>query len=107
MKVVALICLGSFMITSLYVGIRVAMLFSRTRRLPELLLSIALLFTGFLAFAVGTTAKIFVEGTESLRRALVLAGLGQVHDLLAARVGPANQQHAVVPEHVGLGALVP
>jgi len=76
MKVVALICLGSFMITSLIVGIRVAMLFSRTRKLPELLLSIALLFTGFLAFAVGTTAKIFVEGTEPLRRALVLAGLG-------------------------------
>lgn len=75
MKIVALVCLGSFMITSLIVGIRVAILFSRTRKLPELLLSIALLFTGFLAFAVGTTAKLFVEGTESLRRALVLAGL--------------------------------
>src|ERR1043165_5159287 len=75
MKVVALICLGSFMITSLIVGIRVAMLFSRTRKLPELLLSIALLCTGFLAFAVGTTAKLFVEGTASLRRTLVLAGL--------------------------------
>ncbi len=75
MKVVALVCLASFMLTSLVVGIRVATLFARTRKLPELLLSIALLCTGFLAFAVGTTAKIFVEGTESLRRALVLAGL--------------------------------
>lgn len=75
MKIVALVCLGLFMITSLVVGIRVAALFLRTRKLPELLLATALLLIGFLAFAVGTTAKIFVEGTESLRRALVLTGL--------------------------------
>ena len=75
MKVVALVCLGLFMISSLVVGLRVAALFLKTKKLPELLLATALLLVGFLAFAVGTAAKIFVEGTEALRHGLTLAGL--------------------------------
>ena len=75
MKIVALVCLGLFMITSLVVGLRVLGLAVRTRKLPETLLATALLCVGFLAFAVGTGAKLFIEASESLRRALTAVGL--------------------------------
>lgn len=75
MKIVALVCLVAFMLTSLVVGLRVLGMWRRTRALPELLLSAALLSVGFLSFAVGTTAKILVSGTEALRHTITLVGL--------------------------------
>ncbi len=75
MKIVALVCLGLFMVSSLVVGLRVLGLAVRTRKLPETLLATALLCVGFLAFAVGTGAKLFIEGTEALRRTLTAVGL--------------------------------
>jgi hypothetical protein len=75
MKPVALVCVGLFMITSLYVGIRVIGRWLKTRKLPELLLGIALLSIGFFSFALGTIGKLLFEGTESLRGVLTLIGL--------------------------------
>jgi hypothetical protein len=75
MKIVALICLASFMVTSLVVGLRVLASGVRTRKLPELFLATALLSVGFLAFAVGTAAKLLIQGTEETRSTLTALGL--------------------------------
>jgi hypothetical protein len=74
-KIVSLAGLGLFMLTSLVVGLRVFVLWRRTRKLPELLLSIALLFTGFLAYAMGTLGKLVLSGSPQLRSGLTLLGL--------------------------------
>ena len=50
------------MVASLVVGSRVLALWWRTRKLPELLLAVATLCVGFIAYAVGTAGKILVEG---------------------------------------------
>lgn len=71
----ALIGVGLFMLTSLAVGVRLIMLYLKRRKLPELLMAIALLCTGFLAFAVGTAGKLLIEGSEQLRANLTWAGL--------------------------------
>ncbi|MBK7580675.1 MAG: hypothetical protein IPI67_10765 [Myxococcales bacterium] len=76
MKVLSLLGLAVFMLTSLVVGLRLLVLWSRTRKLPELLLALATLFVGFLCFAVGTGAKILIQGTPELRGLLTLIGLG-------------------------------
>ncbi len=75
MRAISLAGLALFMLTSLVVGLRVMLLWRRTRKLPELLLSIALLCTGFLAYAVGTAGKLFISGSLDLRRFLTLLGL--------------------------------
>jgi len=64
-----------FMLTSLVIGSRIFALWVRTRRLPELLLAIAMLAVGFVAYAVGTAGKILVEGTPEQRAAFTLVGL--------------------------------
>jgi hypothetical protein len=63
------------MLTSLVVGVRVLVLWSRTRKLPELLLGTALLLVGFLAFAVGTAAKLLIQGADELRGPLTILAL--------------------------------
>jgi hypothetical protein len=63
------------MVASLVVGSRVLALWWRTRKLPELLLAVATLCVGFIAYAVGTAGKILVEGTPELRASFTLIGL--------------------------------
>ncbi len=75
MIVLSLAGLALFMLTALVVGLRLFGLFLRTRRLPELLLSVALLCVGFLPFAVGTAAKLLVTGSEGARFGFTIAGL--------------------------------
>lgn len=75
MKLVALAGIAVFMLTSLVVGLRVLALWWRTRKLPELLLAIALLCVGFFAFAVGTAGKLLIEATFEVRSGLTLLGL--------------------------------
>lgn len=75
MKYAALIGVGLFMLTSLVVGSRLAWLYVQRRKLPELLMAFALLCTGFLAFAVGTAAKILVTPTPALQHNLAVLGL--------------------------------
>jgi hypothetical protein len=76
MKVLALSGIVLFMLTSLIVGSRVLALWVRTRKLPELLLAVAMLFVGFLAYAVGTAGKLLVEGTVAQRELFTFLGLG-------------------------------
>jgi hypothetical protein len=61
MKVVSLLGVVVFMLTSLVVGTRVIALWWRTRKLPELLLGIALLLVGFVCYAVGTAGKLVAD----------------------------------------------
>jgi hypothetical protein len=75
MTIVPLIGIGIFMLTSLVVGVRVIALWLRTRKLPELLLGISVLSMGFLAFAVGTAAKLLIGTNEELRGPLIVVGL--------------------------------
>jgi hypothetical protein len=75
MKAVALLGIGLFMLTSLVVGVRVLALWFRTRKLPELLLAIAVLCIGFLAFAVGTAGKLLLDANYAARGALTILGL--------------------------------
>ena len=63
------------MLTSLIVGSRLAWHYLRTRKLPELLMAIALIFTGFLAFAVGTVGKVLMDSAPSMRSSLTVVGL--------------------------------
>ncbi|MBI3201403.1 MAG: hypothetical protein HYZ29_07660 [Myxococcales bacterium] len=63
------------MLASLVVGSRVLGLWWRTRKLPELLLAVATLCVGFIAYAVGTAGKILVEGTQDQRALFTLIGL--------------------------------
>jgi hypothetical protein len=72
---VILIGVALFMLTSLVVSLRLVWLYLRTRKLPELLMAVALLCTGFLAFAVGTAGKILIDASSSLRIGLTLLGL--------------------------------
>lgn len=64
-----------FMLTALVVGARVLLLHRATRKLPELLLGTALILVGFLCYAVGTAAKIWVPADESTRAFLTAVGL--------------------------------
>lgn len=64
-----------FMLTSLVIGSRVLALWWRRKNLPELLLAIALLCVGFIAYAVGTAGKLLVEGTQEQRQVFTLVGL--------------------------------
>lgn len=75
MKVAGLAGLGLFMLTSLVVGTRVFALWLRTRKAPELFLSVALLCTGFLAYAMGTLGKLVLSGSPEFRSGLTLLGL--------------------------------
>lgn len=75
MKPVAVACVALFMITSLIVGLRVLGRWQKTRKLPELLLAIALLSVGFFSFAVGTLGKLLIEANEPTKRALTILGL--------------------------------
>jgi hypothetical protein len=75
-KIVSLAGLALSMLTSLVVGIRVFALWRKTRKLPELLLSVALLCTGFFAYALGTLGKLLLSGSPELRSTLTLIGLG-------------------------------
>lgn len=75
MKALALIGIGLFMLTSLVVGVRVLALWLRTRKLPELLLAIAVLCIGFLAFAVGTAGKLLLDADYGARGGLTILGL--------------------------------
>jgi hypothetical protein len=74
-KYVILIGIGLFLLTSLVVGTRLVFLYLRTRKLPELLMAVALLCTGFLAFAVGSAGKILMDGSPALRSGLTVLGL--------------------------------
>jgi hypothetical protein len=64
-----------FMLTSLVVGLRLLALWWSTRRLPELLMAIALLCVGFLSYAVGTAGKLLVAGTLEQRSLFTSIGL--------------------------------
>jgi hypothetical protein len=75
MKVAPLIGIALFMVTALVVGVRVLALWYRTRKLPELLLGIAVVCIGFLAFAVGTAAKLLIKGSDELRSVFTVLGL--------------------------------
>jgi hypothetical protein len=75
MTIVAAISVGLFMLVSLAIGIRLLLLFAKTRELPELLLAIALLGVGFLGFAVGTAAKFWEDPPASLLTWLPIVGL--------------------------------
>jgi hypothetical protein len=76
MKLLSVAGLVLFMLTSLIVSSRLWMLWWRTRKLPELLLAVALLCIGFLAYAAGTAGKLLVDGSEQLRSNLTVLGLG-------------------------------
>lgn len=75
MNAIALVGLGLFMVISLVVGVRLLVHGVRTREAPELLLSAALLCTGFFAFAVGTAAKLLVTPTEGRVSTFTALGL--------------------------------
>ncbi len=75
MKALSVLGVALFMLTSLGVGLRLLALWSKTRKLPELLLAIALLCVGFLAYAVGTAGKLLLEASEHTRALLTLTGL--------------------------------
>ena len=75
MKILSLAGLVLFMVASLVIGVRLLWL-GRQRRAPELLMGIALFVGGFLAFALGTTGKLFLDVSETSRFALTLVGLG-------------------------------
>jgi hypothetical protein len=75
MKAVSLVGLVWFMLTVLVVGSRLLVLWQRTRKLPELLLGLAMLCSGFLCFAVGTAAKLLLTGTPALRSSMTGVGL--------------------------------
>lgn len=70
-----LLGVGVSMLTSIIVGGRLAWLAFRTRKLPELLMAVALLCNGFLAFAVGTVAKVLIVGHPEWRSSLTITGL--------------------------------
>jgi len=74
-KVVSLLGLAWFMLTALVVSSRLLALSWRTRKLPELLLGLAVLCVGFLAFAVGTAGKLLLVGTPALRSSMTIVGL--------------------------------
>jgi hypothetical protein len=74
-KLLSLFGLAWFMLTALFVSTRLLVLSSRTRKLPELLLGLAVLFIGFLAFAVGTAGKLLLVGTPAMRGVLTIVGL--------------------------------
>ncbi len=75
MKYAPLIGVVLFMLTSLVVGSRLVWHYLRTRKLPELLMAVALLCTGFLAFAVGTAGKFLLDGTLATRMGLTVLGV--------------------------------
>lgn len=75
MRVLSLIGIAAFMLTALFVGTRLLVLWWKTRKLPELLLGTAVLCIGFLAFAVGTAAKLLLVGSPELRGPLTGIGL--------------------------------
>lgn len=75
MKLLSLSGVLLFMLTSAVVGTRLLVLWWRTRKLPELLLALAVLCVGFLCFAVGTAAKLLIVGTPALRSTLTGLGL--------------------------------
>lgn len=64
-----------FMVASLVVGTRLFALWLRTRKLPELLLGIAVLCVGFLAYAVATLGKLLVDGGSDARPLMTFVGL--------------------------------
>lgn len=74
MKVLSLAGLVLFMLAALVIGLRLLWL-GRKRRVPELLMGIALFAGGFLAFALGTLGKLFLEASEDARMTLTLMGL--------------------------------
>ncbi|MEZ4220119.1 MAG: hypothetical protein R3B13_04250 [Polyangiaceae bacterium] len=76
MKVASLAGLLLFMVTALAIGTRLIFLHLRTRKLPELLMALALLCTGFLAYAVGTVGKLVGSASPETVATLVLVGLG-------------------------------
>lgn len=76
MKAISVIGVVVFMLTALVVGARLLVLWWRTRKLPELLLALAVLCVGFLCYAVGTAAKLLVVGSEETRSTFTMLGLG-------------------------------
>jgi len=84
-KALSILGVGLFMLTSAAVGARLLLLWRRTRRLPELLLTIALWCISVLGFALGVTAR------------LCAAGAGAPGPIVIA---------ALCAEYVGCGALV-
>jgi hypothetical protein len=75
MKFVPLLGIVVFMLTALVVGVRVIGLWYRSRKLPELLIGIAIFCIGFLAFAVGTAAKLLLDAGGDVRGPLTILGL--------------------------------
>ncbi|MFW6049825.1 MAG: hypothetical protein ACODAU_01555 [Myxococcota bacterium] len=64
-----------FMVACIAVGLRLIRLWRITHLLPELLLAVALLGTGFLGFALEAAARMVPDLPELARLGLVLAGL--------------------------------
>lgn len=86
MKLLSVLGVGVFMLTSAAVGTRLLLLWRRTHQLPELLLTIALWCVGVLGFALGMTARL----------------LGAT----AAGAGTPIAVAALCAEYTGCGALV-
>ncbi len=76
MKLLAVIAVPAFALVSVAVAIRLLLLFRRTRRAPELLLSLALLGTGLVGFALGVLAKGYPTLAPLSRTLLQVLDLG-------------------------------
>lgn len=74
MRIVSLTGLVLFMLVSLAVGGRLLWRGGRNR-VPELLMGVALFCAGFLAFALGTAGKLFLDASETTRMGLTILGL--------------------------------
>ena len=70
MDVITLTGLGAFFVVSLLVGLRLAWLWVRTRRMPELLISIGILGIGPCGFALSVAAVTNAESNPELARTL-------------------------------------
>lgn len=67
MRALAAVGIGAYVLVSLAVGIRLLFLWRRTRKLPELLLAMAVLGIGFVGFALAAAVKLFLTPTPSMK----------------------------------------
>jgi hypothetical protein len=73
MRILAGLGVGAFFVVGLLVSLRLLGLWRRTRRLPELLVALALLCLGPLAFTLGVLAARLAPGSPELARPLSAA----------------------------------
>ncbi len=85
MRLLSILGVGAFMLTSGAVGTRLLLLWRRTHELPELLLTIALWCTGVLGFALGVMARL-LHAAGIAARPVALAALSSEYIGCAALV---------------------